>query len=135
MDSRVVYLGLFGGQVLLALLAAVFALLGYLPATLVFAALALAIGPILAHVRMRRFLAALRRVGGSTASSGTVALDSGISTRLSALETSLNDLSDKVDTIAAKQSDCATGEASKYANEIRREARAIRLMLHEQPSK
>ena len=131
LSSRELYLGLLGSQIVFAVAAGGAALAGFNTIALAFIALTLAISPVFAHARMRRALAAVTRLHGNSGQGGAAVFDSGLATRLSALESSLGQLNHKIDTLDAKQSGNATDEASRYANEIRREARALRLMLHE----
>lgn len=121
--TKKIYLGSNAAVALLGLAGALLATTGSTNMALAAIGLAVAIIPICSHFRMRRTLEALRRLG--------LGGDALADDRVRSLEDSLSKLNQKFDTSVAYRASGDSGELARYANEIRREARMIRLLTED----
>ncbi len=117
--EKKIYIVVFSLIVGFACLGAAFGLFGAANWAFLFCGLAIALIPVVSHLRMRRMLNAMRRLNGN---GGHIADD-----HLKSLETSVSKLSQRVETVSAALSNSEVGQLARLANEIRRESRMIRL--------
>lgn len=133
-NLKIIYLSLLGLSSLLALIGGLLCAFSIYNVGLLFLAVAIAFFPVTGHLRMRRSVQTLRtrQLSTSSGSSGNE-----VFSQLSNLQVSFDKLSHKIQSLQAKNTEANSGNTeglSRYANELRREARMMRLLLEDERS-
>lgn len=127
-NEKAIYIGLTALITSLAFVAALLSFLGVMRMALGIVFVAIGLIPLASHFRMRRTLAALRRINGGTSTS----IDyQPISSRIDVLERKIDENNQTLKAIDQEfHSPRSSNDASmaRYANEVRRESRMIRLV-------
>lgn len=122
------YVGLMGGVSLLALAAAAFAGLDLIHWALMLLSLAVAVLPLLDHLRMRRELQAIKRF--SRGSGKYAVVDDNVERVIGKIQEEVATISKNVEalpkTVASQRDDVILA----VANEVRRESRMIRIVAN-----
>ena len=128
LPEKNLYVAALGAVMVLSLVAALLAFFGVSDIALGFLALVVLLIPVVAHLRMRRSLSAIKKVVANPHSAAPDLAND----RLLRIEESIRTLDHKLADIQATQSQQgAVSEISKQAQAVRREARLARLLNEE----
>lgn len=125
LPEKKAYLGAMAAVAVLAMIGALLALVGWYGLGIAFIGVAVALLPIIGHLRMRRELAAFKKIITHPHTTNPDVIDE----RIQRMEESIRSIADGIGELRTLQEEQgAVTEISKQAQAIRREARMARLL-------